>query len=162
MGTTLSGPAREIRNAAARPPAPRGTPIYAAGKGTIELAQRQGGYGKYVRIRHNDIYKTAYAHMSRYGRGIRRGIRVRQGQIIGYVGTTGRSTGNHLHYEILRNGRKVNPMRIKMPSGRKLLGKDLARFHQHRKSLNSSYVSLPITGAIRISAAEKTGLEINN
>ena len=142
--------------------APRGTPIYAAGKGTIELAQRQGAYGKYVRIRHNDIYKTAYAHMSRYGRGIRRGIRVRQGQIIGYVGTTGRSTGNHLHYEILRNGRKVNPMRIKMPSGRKLLGKDLARFHQHRKFLNSSYVSLPITGAIRISAADQTGLEINN
>ena len=142
--------------------APRGTPIYAAGRGIIELAQRNGGYGKYVRIRHNDIYKTAYAHMSRYGRNIRKGTRVRQGQIIGYVGTTGRSTGNHLHYEILRNGRKVNPMRIKMPSGRKLLGKDLARFHRHRKSLNSNYVSLPITRAIRISAANQTDPKANN
>ena len=142
--------------------APRGTPIYAAGTGIVELAQRNGAYGKYVRIRHNDIYKTAYAHMSRYGRNIRKGTRVRQGQIIGYVGTTGRSTGNHLHYEILKNGRKVNPMRIKMPPGRKLFGKNLARFHSHKKSIISRYVSLPVTETIQISAADQRGREPNN
>jgi len=123
--------------------APRGTPIYAAGNGIIDFAGRKGGYGKYIRIRHNGTYQTAYAHMSGYGRGMRTGRRVRQGQIIGYVGTTGRSTGNHLHYEILRNGRQLNPMRMKMPSGRKLLGKELTRFHAFRKALDTRYKLLP-------------------
>jgi len=123
--------------------APRGTPIYAAGNGVVEMAARNGGYGKYVRLRHNGTYKTAYAHMSRFGRGIRKGKRVRQGQIIGYVGTTGRSTGNHLHYEILRNGGQLNPMRMKMPSGRKLIGKELNRYHALRKALDTRYTSLP-------------------
>ena len=133
--------------------APRGTPIYAAGNGIVEMAQRNGGYGKFVRIRHNGTYKTAYAHMSRYGRGIRKGKRVRQGQIIGYVGTTGRSTGNHLHYEILRNGRQLNPMRIKMPSGRKLNDKELTRYRALQKALDIRYVSLPKGRATQVLSA---------
>ena len=123
--------------------APMGTPIYAAGNGTIEYASRKGGYGKYVRIRHNRNYKTAYAHMKGFARGIRRGRRVTQGQIIGYVGTTGRSTGPHLHYEILRSGRQLNPMRVRMPSGRKLKGKELARFQELRATLDHRYALLP-------------------
>ena len=100
--------------------APRGTPIYAAGHGVIERSSRYGGYGKYVRIRHANGYKTAYAHLSRYGRGIKKGRRVRQGDIIGYVGSTGRSTGPHLHYEVIVNGRHVNAMSLNLPTGRKL------------------------------------------
>ena len=112
--------------------APRGTPIMAGGDGVIEMSQRNGSFGKYVRIRHNNNYKTAYAHLNGYGKGIRRGKRVRQGQIIGYVGTTGRSTGPHLHYEILKNGRQINPLRLKLPTGRKLKSKALARFENLR------------------------------
>jgi len=100
--------------------APTGTPIYAAGNGVVERASRYGGYGHYVRIRHQKGYKTAYAHMSRYGRGIRSGRTVRQGQIIGYVGSTGASTGPHLHYEVYKNGKPVDAMRLKLPTGRKL------------------------------------------
>lgn len=100
--------------------APTGTPVYAAGNGVIERSSRYGGYGKYVRIRHANGYKTAYAHLSRYGRGIKKGRRVRQGDIIGYVGSTGRSTGPHLHYEVIVNGRHVNAMSLNLPTGRKL------------------------------------------
>ncbi|MDX1293245.1 MAG: M23 family metallopeptidase [Hyphomonas sp.] len=100
--------------------APTGTPIYAAGNGTIERASRYGGYGNYVRIRHANNYKTAYAHMSRYGPGVRAGKRVRQGDVIGYVGSTGASTGPHLHYEVYIKGKPVNAMRLKLPTGRKL------------------------------------------
>jgi len=108
--------------------APRGTPIYAAGDGAIDFIGRKGGYGKYIRIRHNGEYSTAYAHMKSYANALKSGRRVRQGQVIGYVGTTGRSTGPHLHYEIIKNGAKVNPMKVKMPSGRKLKGKELELF----------------------------------
>jgi murein DD-endopeptidase MepM/ murein hydrolase activator NlpD len=100
--------------------APTGTPIFAAGHGVVERASRYGGYGHYVRIRHANGYKTAYAHMSRYGRGIRAGRQVRQGDIIGYVGSTGASTGPHLHYEVYVHGEPVNAMRLKLPTGRKL------------------------------------------
>ena len=100
--------------------APRGTPIIAAGNGVVERANRYGGYGKYVRIRHQKGYKTAYAHMSRFARGVRSGRSVRQGQIIGYVGSTGASTGPHLHYEVYKNGKAVDAMRLKLPTGRKL------------------------------------------
>ncbi len=100
--------------------APTGTPVYAAGHGTVERASRYGGYGHYVRIRHANGYKTAYAHLSRYGRGVKSGRRVRQGDIIGYVGSTGASTGPHLHYEVHKNGKAVNAMRLKLPTGRKL------------------------------------------
>jgi murein DD-endopeptidase MepM/ murein hydrolase activator NlpD len=122
--------------------ASRGTPIYAAGNGSITHAGRNGGYGKYVRIRHNGRYSTAYAHMSRYGRGIRRGRRVSQGRIIGYVGSTGRSTGPHLHYEILSEGRQVNPLTLKMPSGRKLAGAELDRYHNARARLEGLAAAL--------------------
>ena len=100
--------------------APSGTPIYAAGNGTVERASRYGGYGNYVRIKHANNYKTAYAHMSRYGPGVRAGKRVRQGDVIGYVGSTGASTGPHLHYEVYIKGKPVNAMRLKLPTGRKL------------------------------------------
>jgi murein DD-endopeptidase MepM/ murein hydrolase activator NlpD len=100
--------------------APRGTPVYAAGDGVIELAGRKGAYGKYIRIRHNSTYKTAYAHLRGYAKKTRRGRRVKQGQVIAYVGSTGRSTGPHLHYEVMVNGRQVNPLKIRLPSGEKL------------------------------------------
>ncbi len=117
--------------------APRGTPIYAAGDGVIEAAGRNGAYGKYVRIRHNSTYKTAYGHMSRIAKRARRGKRLRQGQVIGYVGSTGRSTGPHLHYEVMRQGRQVNPLKIKLPSGEKLKGTDLERFHARRAQIDA-------------------------
>ena len=100
--------------------APTGTPIFAAGNGVVEFVGRNGGYGKYIRIRHDGTYKTAYAHLSSYKKGISSGVRVKQGDIIGYVGSTGRSTGPHLHYEIIVNGQQVNPSTLKLPSGRKL------------------------------------------
>ncbi|MEM0986151.1 MAG: M23 family metallopeptidase [Pseudomonadota bacterium] len=116
--------------------APTGTPVYAAGHGVIERSSRYGGYGHYVRIRHANGYKTAYAHLSRYGQGIRSGVRVRQGQVIGYVGSTGASTGPHLHYEVIRNGKHVNAMRLKLPTGRKLDGAMLEAFDLHRASID--------------------------
>lgn len=122
--------------------APRGTPIYAAGNGTIVKAGRNGAYGIYIQIRHNNRYSTAYAHMKGLARSARRGNRVTQGQIIGYVGTTGRSTGPHLHYEILAGGRRTNPMKIKMPSGRKLKGKELDAFQAARASIDEAYAGL--------------------
>ncbi|MEK9918650.1 MAG: M23 family metallopeptidase, partial [Pelagibacteraceae bacterium] len=100
--------------------APTGTPIMASGSGTVVMAQKYKGYGNYVKIRHNSTFETAYAHMSKYGRGIRKGVRVNQGQIIGYVGSTGLSTGPHLHYEVLQNGQKVNSQRLKLPTGKTL------------------------------------------
>ena len=125
--------------------APSGTPIFAAGNGIVEKAYRYGAYGRYVRIRHNSTYKTAYAHMSRYGKNIRSGRRVKQGQIIGYVGTTGRSTGAHLHYEVLKNGSRVSPRSIKLPTGRKLAGAELAAFSERLQDLEQQYVALGLT-----------------
>ena len=116
--------------------APRGTPIYAAGNGTIKRASRFGSFGNYIRIRHANGYETAYAHLNGYARGIRSGRRVRQGQTIGYVGTTGRSTGPHLHYEVLVNGRQVNAMRLNLPTGRKLEGDVLDRFQKRRREID--------------------------
>ncbi|MDA9553232.1 peptidoglycan DD-metalloendopeptidase family protein [Emcibacteraceae bacterium] len=108
--------------------APTGTPIMAAGDGVVERASWFGSFGNYVRIRHNGSYKTAYAHMSKYGRGIKKGVRVRQGQIIGYVGATGRVTGRHLHYEVHKDGTQVNPLNLKMPSGIQLTGEPYKEF----------------------------------
>ena len=95
--------------------APRGTPIYAAGNGVVVRSRRKGAYGKYVRIRHNSRYSTAYAHMRAINRSARRGKRVKQGQIIGYVGSTGLSTSPHLHYELWLNGKRRNPLKLKLP-----------------------------------------------
>jgi len=122
--------------------APTGTPIYAAGNGTIEMSGRNGAYGNYVRIRHNSEYATAYAHMKSIKRGMGKGKRVTQGQVIGYVGTTGRSTGPHLHYEILRAGQQVNPLKVKMPSGKKLSGGELARFKISLAEITSEWAKL--------------------
>src|SRR5690606_28788345 len=115
--------------------APRGTPIYAAGDGTVTRANYFGSYGNYVSIRHANGYITAYAHMNGFARGIKAGTRVRQGQVIGYVGTTGRSTGPHLHYEVHVNGKKMNPLALKVPTGRKLEGKELAAFKAQRETV---------------------------
>ncbi|MDB2414674.1 peptidoglycan DD-metalloendopeptidase family protein [Rickettsiales bacterium] len=117
--------------------APHGTPIYAAGDGVIERLGRYGGYGKYIRINHKNGYSTAYAHMSRYGRNLTDGSKVKQGQIIGYVGSTGRSTGAHLHYEIMINGRHTNPLSIKTVSGRTLKGVEKGVFEQYKKQIVS-------------------------
>jgi murein DD-endopeptidase MepM/ murein hydrolase activator NlpD len=97
--------------------APTGTPIKAAGHGRIEQIGWNGGYGKYIRIRHNTVYQTAYAHLHNFARGMHQGKRVRQGEVIGYVGTTGASTGPHLHYELHRNGVAVDAMKVKLPNG---------------------------------------------
>ena len=112
--------------------APTGTPIMASGSGIIEQVGWNGAYGKYIRIKHNSKYKTAYAHLNGYARGIKKGAKVRQGQIIGYVGSTGRSTGPHLHYEVLVNGKRMNSQRLKLPSGRTLRGKDREKFEISR------------------------------
>jgi len=114
--------------------APKGTPIYAAGDGVIEMKQRYKGYGKYIRIRHANGYKTAYGHMSKFNKTP--GGRVKQKNIIGYVGSTGNSTGPHLHYEVLKNNIRINPQKLKLPSGRKLKGKELQRFIETKNSIN--------------------------
>jgi len=102
--------------------APTGTPIMASGDGIVTKAQWCGGGGNCVKIKHNSVYQTIYAHMSKFGRGIKKGVRVKQGQIIGYVGSTGLSTGPHLHYEVIENGRKINSQKLKLPSGKTLKG----------------------------------------
>lgn len=122
--------------------APTGTPIFAAGNGTVEAAGWNGGYGNYIRIRHNGTFKTAYAHLSRIDKRIKKGARVTQRQIIGYVGTTGRSTGPHLHYEVHKNGKQTNPLGVKLPTGRTLKGEELAEFQKYRATLESQYAEI--------------------
>lgn len=117
--------------------APYGTPIFASGNGVVERVGWEGGYGKYVRLKHNNGYETAYGHMSAYAKGMEPGKRVRQGQVIGFVGSTGMSTGAHVHYEILVNGRFVDPMRIKLPRGRSLDGPLMAGFEKERDRLDA-------------------------
>ena len=117
--------------------APRGTPILASGTGVIDRIGWEGGYGKYIRIRHSHGYETAYAHMSAFARGMATGVRVRQGQVIGYVGSTGLSTGPHVHYEVLVNGRFVDPVRIRLPRGRSLEGAVLANFEKERDKVDA-------------------------
>lgn len=109
---------------------PSGTPIVAAGTGRVELAGWNGSYGRYIRIKHTGTYKTAYAHLSRIASGIGAGTNVHQGQVIGFVGSSGRSTGAHLHYEILVNNHKVNPLTIKLPTGKGLEGEEFLRFEK--------------------------------
>jgi murein DD-endopeptidase MepM/ murein hydrolase activator NlpD len=116
---------------------PYGTPIFASGNGTIDFVGWEGGYGKYIRIKHPNGYETAYGHMSAYAKGIEVGKRVRQGQVIGYVGSTGLSTGAHVHYEIKVNGRFVDPLRVRLPRGRSLEGPLLTSFEQERDRLET-------------------------
>ena len=108
--------------------APTGTPIMASGDGKIMKAGWCGGGGNCVKIKHNTTYQTVYAHMSKFGGGIKKGVRVKQGQIIGYVGSTGLSTGPHLHYEVIENGRKINSQKLKLPSGKVLKGQERKKF----------------------------------
>jgi murein DD-endopeptidase MepM/ murein hydrolase activator NlpD len=117
--------------------APMGTPIYASGNGAVEIAGWESGYGKYIRLKHNYGYETAYGHMTAFARGIEPGVKVRQGQLIGYVGSTGQSTGAHVHYEIIVNGRFVDPMRIKLPRGRVLEGTLLTSFERERDKIDN-------------------------
>lgn len=119
--------------------APTGTPIFAAGDGLVEVRDRENGYGNYIRIRHNAEYATAYGHMSRFAPRIARGVRVQQGQVIGYVGSTGMATGPHLHFEVLVKNQQVNPMAVKMPMGTKLAGADLDRFTQQRARISATF-----------------------
>ena len=114
-----------------------GTPIFASGNGVVEKVGPEGGYGKYVRLKHNNGYETAYGHMSAFAKGMEIGKRVRQGQVIGFVGSTGQSTGPHVHYEILVNGRFVDPLRVKLPRGRSLEGPVMASFEKERDRLEA-------------------------
>jgi murein DD-endopeptidase MepM/ murein hydrolase activator NlpD len=134
---------------------PYGTPIFASGNGVVEKVGWEGGYGKYVRLKHNNGYETAYGHMSAFAKGMEPGKRVRQGQVIGFVGSTGMSTGAHVHYEILVNGRFVDPMRIKLPRGRSLDGPLMASFEKERDRLDAMMNNR--NGAARVSDAAGTG-----
>jgi murein DD-endopeptidase MepM/ murein hydrolase activator NlpD len=131
--------------------APTGTPIRAAGSGTIDTAGRNGAYGIAVVLKHNEKYKSLYAHMSRLAAGIRKGQRVNQGQIIGYVGTTGRSTGPHLHYEVRVNNRPVNPTAIKAAGGKQLAGGDLQKFRQTKQRVLAMMQQAP--SAVQVAQA---------
>jgi murein DD-endopeptidase MepM/ murein hydrolase activator NlpD len=131
--------------------APYGTPIFAAGNGVVEKAEREGGYGNYVILKHNNGYETAYGHMSAFAKGLVPGKQVRQGQVIGFIGSTGQSTGSHVHYEIKVNGRFVDPMRIKLPRGRSLDGPLLAAFEKERDRLDTMMNNR--NGAARVSDA---------
>ena len=138
--------------------APRGTPILAAGSGTVERANRYGGYGNYIRIRHSDGYKTAYAHLKNFARGVKAGAYVKQDQVIGYVGTTGRSTGPHLHYEVHLNGKKINPRRLSQLSGKPLAKNQRAAFKSRRAAIEKLRQSSEVfTPQAQISAVVETG-----
>ncbi|MBR1194128.1 M23 family metallopeptidase [Bradyrhizobium sp. AUGA SZCCT0160] len=129
---------------------PYGTPIFASGNGVVEKVGWEGGYGKYVKLKHNNGYETAYGHMSAFAKGMEPGKRVRQGQVIGFVGSTGMSTGAHVHYEILVNGRFVDPMRVKLPRGRSLEGQVMAGFEKERDRLD---IQMNNRGGARVSDA---------
>ena len=116
--------------------APKGTPIMASGNGIVKKAGWCGGGGNCVKIKHNSTYETVYAHMSKFARGIKKGVRVKQGQTIGYVGSTGKSTGPHLHYEVIVNGKRVNSQKLKLPSGKILKGKNRELFETNKIKLN--------------------------
>ena len=116
--------------------APMGTPIMASGDGVVKKAGWCGGGGNCVKIKHNSTYQTVYAHMSKFARGIKAGVRVKQGQVIGYVGSTGKSTGPHLHYEVIVNGKKVNSQKLKLPSGKILKNKERKLFETQKIKLD--------------------------
>ena len=122
--------------------APKGTPVMAAGKGVVIARGYNRGHGRYVKIRHNSEYTTLYGHLHRYARDGAKGKRVKQGQVIGYVGSTGLSTGAHLHYEVARFGRIINPLRVKLPAGPKLRGKTLAAFQAARADIDKQLAAL--------------------
>jgi len=122
--------------------APSGTPVFAAGDGVIEKAGWNGSYGRYIRIRHTGTYKTAYAHLSGINKNIRVGKRVLQGKTIGYVGSSGRSTGPHLHYEVLRNNKQINPMNIKLPAGKNIPKNKILDYKKHIQIILKQKIAL--------------------
>ena len=122
--------------------AARGAPIMASGNGVVVMAQKYKGYGNYILLKHNSVFKTAYAHLSKYGRSIRKGARVTQGQIIGYVGSTGMSTGPHLHYEVIKNGKKINSQRLKLPTGKILNNEARNKFEVERIKIDVKLAKL--------------------
>ncbi len=128
--------------------APVGTPIVAAGDGIVEMVGGKGGYGNYVRIRHANGYSTAYGHMSRYADGVKPGVAVKQGQVIGYVGSTGLSTGPHCHFEVLVNNNFVNPMTIAVPRGLQLHGRELAEFQREKNRIDQLMQMDPVTARV--------------
>jgi murein DD-endopeptidase MepM/ murein hydrolase activator NlpD len=134
--------------------APAGTPILAAGDGTVERVGREGGYGNYIRIRHANGFSTAYGHMSRYAPGVEPGVSVKQGQIIGFVGSTGMSTGPHCHFEVLVNNSFVNPMTIQVPRGLQLTGRQLAEFQRERKRIEGLMQMDPVTSRVAQATTE--------
>ncbi len=134
--------------------APRGTAIYASGAGTIEMARYVNGYGNFIKIRHNSEYETAYGHMQKFAAGMRPGVRVKKGQIIGYVGSTGRSTGPHLHFEILRKGQRIDPLKAKVATGNDLTGNQLAEFKRIVKKVDNIKASELVSTEKKKEAAE--------
>jgi murein DD-endopeptidase MepM/ murein hydrolase activator NlpD len=133
--------------------AARGTPILAAGSGVVEMARYNGAYGRFILLRHNRRTQTAYAHMSRFAKGIHDGARVQQGDVIGYVGTTGRSTGPHLHYEVRIDKKQVNPMSVSMPVGRILEGKVLRQFKKGQSKIQTEFETLLESRAAKLKKA---------
>lgn len=127
--------------------APTGIPVLAAGKGIIEEAGRKGQYGNYIRIRHSNGYQTAYGHMSRFAEGVKPGVKVRQNDVIGYVGSTGLSSGPHLHFEVLVNSQFVDPTKIQVPQERRLAGKELADFQKERARIDELIRRVPVKRA---------------
>jgi murein DD-endopeptidase MepM/ murein hydrolase activator NlpD len=129
--------------------APRGTAIIAAGNGTVEKAGwDSGGYGNQTIVRHANGYESSYNHQSAIAKGIVPGTKVRQGQVIGWVGTTGESTGPHLHYELIVNGTKVDPLRIRLPGGKSLQGDALAKFEDERKRIDTLLNNQPASDQV--------------
>ena len=122
--------------------APRGTPIRAAGDGKIIKMSPFGAYGNYLRIQHNGSFSTAYAHIDRFAKGLKIGQNVKQGQLVAYIGTTGRSTGPHLHYEILKNNEQINPQGVKLPTSQKLSGDEMKRFRQNLAKIEMQLAAL--------------------
>jgi murein DD-endopeptidase MepM/ murein hydrolase activator NlpD len=124
--------------------APRGTPILAPGDGTVIFVGRKGGYGKHIRLKHGNGYKTTFSHMQKFAKNIRKGVKVQQGQVIGYLGSTGRSTGPHLHYEVLVNDRFTDPMKIATGSSRQLKGRLLAEFKKEKQRIDDLMRRAPV------------------
>lgn len=137
-----------------------GTPVFAAGDGTVERAEATGSFGNYLRLRHTGAYSTAYAHLSRFAKGLRTGSIVRQGQVVGYVGTTGASTGPHLHFEVLVNGEQSNPLNVKFPSGRALAGAEMKRFDAVRAKADTNFGNLPLV--TKVAKRDVKDTETNN
>ncbi len=138
--------------------APSGTPVRAAGDGQVVAAGDGGSYGNYIRIQHNSKYSTAYAHLTGFARGLSKGVRVRQGEVIAYVGSTGRATGPHLHYEVLVGGRQVNPRGVRLPAGEALAGEDLRAFKLRLQEVEAMRLSHELGGAT-VAATRSVGCD---